>query len=200
MATDDVSFKHSAWKIFVTVYSVITISTAVAAVMGYIPVSVFFFLFIIYVIFSSSLGRKAFAIESALTDIVKEVEVMHRVMRWIEDKKFSSELLQKLQQSVTESEEKAYIKIKKLKSLLDRFDLRFNWFLFPFINGFLLWDVRQIIALNEWKQKNREQIPYWYELIAQIEVMNSLATVHFNYPDWTIPRFSKEHFILEAKL
>jgi hypothetical protein len=199
VATDDVSFKHPAWKIFVTVYSAITISTAVAAVMGYIPVSVFFFLFIIYVIFSSSLGRKAFATDSALTDIVKEVEVMHRVMKWIEDKKFSSELLQKLQRSVTESEEKAYIKIKKLKSLLDRFDLRFNWFLFPFINGFLLWDVRQIIALNEWKQKNREQIPYWYSLIAQIEVLDSLATVHFNYPDWTIPQFAKEYFILEAK-
>jgi DNA mismatch repair ATPase MutS len=108
-------------------------------------------------------------------------------------------LLQRLQQSVTQGEEKAYTKIRKLKSLLDRFDLRFNWFLFPFINGFLLWDVRQIIALNDWKQKNREQIPHWYDLIAQIEVINSLATIHFNCPEWTIPEFSNEHFILKAK-
>jgi DNA mismatch repair ATPase MutS len=71
--------------------------------------------------------------------------------------------------------------------------------LFLFLNAFLLWDVRQIIALNKWKHKNRQQLPNWYQLIAEMEVLNSLATTHFNYPEWAIPDFSSEHFTLEAQ-
>jgi DNA mismatch repair ATPase MutS len=144
------------------------------------------------------LGRKASQINAYLTGIVKEVGVMHQLMKWIEDKRFSASILQQLQQSVAEGEKKAYTNIKELKSLLDRFDLRLNWFLFPFINGFLLWDVRQIIALNKWKDKNRKKISLWYTLIAEFEVLNSLSTVHFNHPGWVIPDFSNEHFSLET--
>lgn len=199
VATETYSFTHPAWKVFIPAYSLVTIATAIAAILGYIPVSIFFFLFIIYLAFSTFLGKKAFEINAYLTGIVKEVEVMHQLMKNIEDKKFTSPLLQGLQQSVSGGEEKAYFKIKQLKSLLDRFDLRLNWMLFLFLNAFLLWDVRQIIALNKWKNKNRQQLPNWYQLIAEMEVLNSLATTHFNYPEWAIPDFSSEHFTLEAQ-
>lgn len=193
------AFKHPAWKGFITVYSIIAIAIAIAAVLGYIAASIFFFLFILFLVFATSLGRKAFEINAYLSGIVKEVEVMYHLMKWIEDKKFSSAHLQNLQRSVSGGEEKAYVRIKQLKSLLDRFDLRLNWMLFLFLNGFLLWDVRQIIALNEWKNRNRKQLPGWYKLIAEMEVLTSLATVHFNYPEWTIPNFSSEHFTLKAQ-
>jgi ABC-type multidrug transport system fused ATPase/permease subunit len=196
--TENNSFTHSAWKFIIAAYSVFTIGTAIVTIAGYMPASVFFFLFIIYFIFSSLLGRKASQINAYLTGIVKEVGVMHQLMKWIEDKRFSASILQQLQQSVAEGEKKAYNNIKELKSLLDRFDLRLNWFLFPFINGFLLWDVRQIIALNKWKDKNRKKISLWYTLIAEFEVLNSLSTVHFNHPGWVIPDFSNEHFSLET--
>jgi DNA mismatch repair ATPase MutS len=39
----------------------------------------------------------------------------------------------------------------------------------------------------------------WYQLVAELEVLNSLSTVHFNHPEWTIPAFEKEHFTLEAE-
>ncbi|MGV3529556.1 MAG: MutS-related protein [Flavisolibacter sp.] len=196
---DDDAFTTSGWKLFVQVYSVVMIALAVLAVLQIIPGSIFFFIFVLSIVFSNYLGRSALKTNSDLTGIVKEVDVLSRGMQWVEEKQFSAPQLQQLQRSVSSGEETAHQSIGSLKKLLDRFDLRFNWMLFLFLNGFLLWDVRQLRALNAWKKTHREQVPQWYALIAEMEVLSSLATLHFNQPAWAMPTFSDGHFTLSAK-
>jgi DNA mismatch repair ATPase MutS len=54
-------------------------------------------------------------------------------------------------------------------------------------------------ALNAWNKKNKKKLPLWYDLIASFEVLNSLATTHFNNPSWVLPDFVDEYFHLDAK-
>jgi DNA mismatch repair ATPase MutS len=56
-----------------------------------------------------------------------------------------------------------------------------------------------MMALSRWRKTNKERLPRWFETIAEIEVVNSLTTLHFNNPDWCFPQFSDAHFNYSAK-
>jgi DNA mismatch repair ATPase MutS len=68
-----------------------------------------------------------------------------------------------------------------------------------FLNSFLLWDVRQMLALNEWRKKNKPIVPKLFHAIAETEVLNTLATIHFNHANWCLPKLTDKHFVFESK-
>ena len=200
LGEDEKHFTGNKWKVIVWIYSLITVATAVAAALGYMSSAIFLLLFVIYFLISGILSKRAIPSHHYLDSIVKETDTISQLIYWIEEKKFKASLLNRLQTSVKIDNQKAHIQIKQLKNILNRFDLRERSpIIFIFINSFLFWDVRQMMSLNSWKRKNKQKLSFWYTLIAEFEVLNSLSTVYFNYPEWTIPVFSKEHFTLEAK-
>ena len=120
-------------------------------------------------------------------------------MYQLEHKNYSARLLQQLQQSVRGNNETASVQIKNLKGLLNRFEVRLNIFLFIFLNSFLLWDVWQMRALNKWRAQNKSSVYHWYSFITEFEVLNSLATLHFNQPQWAFPQFTHQHFTFNGE-
>ena len=191
-------FTNKRWKIIVQLYSVITIASIIAAILGYISATTFSGLYILYFFTSIILSRNTLKPYIELSGIAKEMDVLHKLVTWIEDKDFQSSLLQKLQQEARADHQKAATQIRELKQILDRFDMRLNMVGPLFLNTFLLWDVRQMIALNEWRKRNKNFLSKWYVLIAETEVLHSLACIHFNEPVWPFPEFSNEHFTFES--
>src|SRR5204863_1250710 len=86
-----------------------------------------------------------------------------------------------------------------LENILNRFDARLNVFAFFFLNTFLLWDLWQMLALRQWKKQNKTTVPSWFYAIAEIEVINTIATLAFNHPSWCYPEISDKHFTLSGK-
>jgi hypothetical protein len=192
-------YVNPAWKLFVSVYSIIALASAAATIFGFLSMSVFISLFILYLSVSSLLSKNTIKPYILLTRIVAEISVLEKLIGWIEDQKFNSALMNKLQAEIGSGNVKASARVKELKSILDRFDLRISMIGPFFLNSFLLWDVRQMIALNEWRRKNKSIVPKLFEVIAEAEVLNSLASVHFNYPDWCFSKIFTEHFILASQ-
>lgn len=192
-------FVGRAWKVIVWIYTVITLSTAAATIFGYIPSGIFLFLFGVYFSVSLFLSRNTIKPYIHLSRIVDEISVLEKIISWIETKNFDAALLNRLKQEITTNNESASVQIKELKSILDKFDLRLNLVGPLFLNSFLLWDVRQMMALNEWRRKNRNVVPKLFEVISEMEVLNSLATLHFNHPDWCFPTIASEHFSFESE-
>ncbi|MGN6400056.1 MAG: MutS-related protein [Flavisolibacter sp.] len=191
-------FTNKRWKIIVQLYSVITIASIIAAILGYISATTFSGLYILYFFTSIILSRNTLKPYIELSGIAKEMDVLHKLVTWIEDKDFQSSLLQKLQQEAKADNQKAATQIRELKQILDRFDMRLNMVGPLFLNTFLLWDVRQMIALNEWRKRNKNFLSKWYVLIAETEVLHSLACIHFNEPVWPFPEFSNQHFTFDS--
>ena len=191
-------FTAKAWKYVVPIYSLFTIATAVLAITGIIPSAIFGGLFLLYFIYSSSLSKRAMQSYVQLNGIVKEVETIQDLIQWIEKQAFKAPLLNRLQQSVSVDGSKAHVQINALREILNRFDLRLNALVFLVLNSFVLWDVRQMMALNEWRRKNKTQVSIWFHLIGEAEVLNSLATLCFNQPRWNWPSFSEQHFTFEG--
>ena len=194
----DEHFTGKFWKSFVVFYSVVTVVSAIATILGYIPASLFSLLFIVYVIVSLIISRNAVGAYLQLSGIVKEISTMYSLVEWIEQKDFNSTLLKNLQQQSKCGDEKASTQIKQLKNILDRFDLRISIIGVVVLNPFLLWDVRQIVALNTWRKKNKSLLSNWFAMIAETEVINSLSVLHFNQFQWCFPKFSSEYFTYEA--
>ncbi|MBA4168068.1 MAG: hypothetical protein H0X41_11100, partial [Chitinophagaceae bacterium] len=77
--------------------------------------------------------------------------------------------------------------IPALSRLSGLFDQRLNLLVSIFLNSFLLYDIHVMIALENWKRKNRKHFTGWIAAVGEIEKLNSLATFHFNNPEYFIP-------------
>jgi hypothetical protein len=196
----DIHYKSSAWKPFYIIYSFITLGSLVATIFGYIPVPFFTSLYLLYFTISIILSRNTAEPYIQLSGIVEEIATLHLLVKWIEDKPFQSSLVNQYKQQAGTGEAKAADNIKELKKILDRFDLRVSIVGRLFFNAFLLWDVRQMIALNDWRSRNRQHLNHWFDMVASMEVLHTLATLHFNHKDWAFPSFTDQHLVFDGKM
>jgi hypothetical protein len=192
-------YARPAWKLFVWIYTIITLASAAATIFGLLSMSAFISLFILYLSVSSFLSKNTIKAYIRLTRIVSEISILEKLVAWIENVKFESLLMNKLQEKIGSNNNKASARVREIKSILDRFDLRLSMVGPLFLNSFLLWDVRQIMALNEWRRKNKQVVPKLFEVIAETEVLNSLATLQFNQHGWCLPKFVSEHFDFKSE-
>jgi hypothetical protein len=90
--------------------------------------------------------------------------------------------------------------IKELGLLTDKLNYHLNIIVGVLLNVFLLWDIRQTIAIENWKRANHENLEEAFDVIAEFEALISLAVPAINYPDWTYPVISNtEGYTLTAK-
>lgn len=189
-------FSGSLWKAIVNVYSILTVASLIAVIAGYIPATIFSTLYVGYLIFSLLLSSSTIKPYVKLTGIVKEISTLQQMVNWIESKNFKSGSIEMLKKKGCPGEGNASGEIKELKAILDRFDTRLNIAGLLFLNSFLLWDVRQMISLNKWRNKNRDIVDNWFAMVSEMEVLCSLASIRFNNPQWCYPRFVSHHFTL----
>ncbi|GAA4748370.1 MutS family DNA mismatch repair protein [Flavisolibacter ginsenosidimutans] len=197
-AEEEKHFRHRGWKFVVIAYSFVTLSSAVAAMAGYIPGTIFSGLFLIYLITSVILSRNTVKPYVQLAGIVKEIAALQNFLSWFEKPSFTTPHLQTLQRSIKPELTSASLAIKKLKAILDRFDLRVSIVGVLFFNPFLLWDVRQMMALNRWRKENKTFLPLWFKAIAEVELLHSFSTLHFNEPQWCFPNLVTNDFTIDG--
>lgn len=81
----------------------------------------------------------------------------------------------------------ASIQFKRLSVLAERFDRRNNLLLYLFSNAFLLYDFHLALTYESWKRHYLEKINLWLETLGRMELLLSLSTYSFNYPDRIFP-------------
>lgn len=120
------------------------------------------------------------------------------VFKYIEDEQwqtlYSSTLAQQLKKDKTSA------KIKELGELIDKLNYHLNMIVGGFLNLFFLWDIRQIIAIENWKRQNQDSLEASFDVIAEFESLLSLAGLAVNYPDWCFPVIDdRQDYTLTAK-
>ncbi|QEC75473.1 MutS-related protein [Mucilaginibacter ginsenosidivorax] len=79
-------------------------------------------------------------------------------------------------------------KIKELANLINKLNYHLNMVVGFVLNLFFLWDIRQVIAIENWKRQNNESLEAAFDVIAEFEALISLASLAINYPDWAYPQ------------
>lgn len=108
----------------------------------------------------------------------------------MENQEFNSNLLQQLQQNLKSNKQKASGVVKELSKILSALDTRLNVFAGILLNAIFIWDIRQVYRIEAWQNRNIKKLDQWFDIIAQMDALISLANNNYNHPQWVIPEIS----------
>ena len=193
-------FSASYWKYIVIAFTLFTLGSTMFFMAGFLGSAMFSAIILCCFIISSYFSKKIHHTYQLLTGIVSEINTVKDQLQHLEEGHFTSNKITSIKQNIeSHDRQKASEAIKQLSKILNRFDARLNVFAFFFLNSFLLWDLRQLLALNKWKQTHKESVTHWFAAISQMEVLCSLASLAFNQPHWCFPEIAEDHFTLIGK-
>ncbi|RKR80223.1 MutS-like protein [Mucilaginibacter gracilis] len=133
--------------------------------------------------------------------IGKELSNYAEAFKVIENESFTSAHNQAVADKITNQQNGAVsANIKALSRLINDLNIRLNFILAAVFNVFLLWNVRQLIAIENWKRNNHASIEGAFDGLAEFEAILSVAGLHINYPEWCFPQIADgEAYTLSAK-
>ncbi|MES2109282.1 MAG: DNA mismatch repair protein MutS [Bacteroidota bacterium] len=119
----------------------------------------------------------------------------------IENEDWQSPYLKNLSQQIkNENGESISGKIEELAQLINKLNYRLNMVMMFILNALFIWDIRQLIAIENWKRNNLLHIEVAFDVVAEFEAVMSLASLKVNYPDWSFPEIiDGESYTLSAK-
>jgi len=121
-----------------------------------------------------------------------------RHIELIESKSFSSNYLRTLAGSFNHDGYMAKHEISRIAKLLENLQGRNNQ-LHIFINIPLLLDYHWLMRIEQWQDKNSNSILSWFETLAELEVLISLAAQSFARTNWTFPSFDSTPYFIDCK-
>ena len=199
MAMPSGGFDKQYWKWIRNIFPLVSLGILSGFLMDYISTGIFLFCMIIFFAISSFISSKIQKIYDLLSFIQREMDSLYHQLRLIEKENFKSPFLHSLQNRLKpEGYDSASAAMRDFHGILKRFDMRLNMLVFFFLNAFLLWDIRQILALNDWKKKNQSYLNEWFRVIAEMEVSISMASMVHNEPEWCFPEVDSVYFHLQA--
>lgn len=121
-----------------------------------------------------------------------------KAIKLIENQEFTSERMRFILSQLHGTGSASDI-IHKLSSLVNKLDLRLNVMVSLPLNVFFFWDIHVCYQLEKWKQRNAPYIARWFDSMAEVEVLSSMANASYNNPGWVLPEITDEYFLLKAE-
>ena len=165
----------------------------VSVLIGYLITSNIIFITILTYLFVLNLivlGRftKRIQLEVANSaNIDKTIAQYSLLLKKIEEETFVSEKLNDLQQKLTFKKENASVHFKKLSSLFSSMDTIGNLVTAVLFNGTFLYNLHVFKSLIHWKNDHADTLEVWLQVIGEFEMLNSLANMAYNNPNFVYP-------------
>ncbi|KYP13549.1 MutS family DNA mismatch repair protein [Flavihumibacter sp. CACIAM 22H1] len=156
-----------------------------------LPSGPFYLLLLVLLVLAFYISKGIQPIYRQLDSILPSLATLSNALECIESASFRSLLLLEQQSAIaTGNSLKASAAIRHLRKILDRFDYRLNPLVYIPLNTFLLWDLQQVWALENWKTIHQSAIRQWFSTIAELEALNSIGRFSFNHPGYVFPELS----------
>ena len=192
-------FKPSKWNWIRFAGPAVIIGALLLYLGDYLSTTLFYLLVFIFFVITALISRKVSAIYTKLDKAVQQIRTLSSIIQWIEQLQVESDLLADIRQLCSGSSSQASTEINQLTGILNRLEYRLNPFVFLPLNIFLFWDLQQVLALEKWKGKNKQRVKNWFTAVQTMEALSTLATIHFNHPDWTFPIPDNRAGVLKAE-
>jgi MutS domain V len=195
-----VGFQHPFWKWFQNIYPIIPLSTTALYIAGDLTDKIFLSFMTGFYFISILISRKIGPALATLSDTEQEIEGIRKQFILLETEIFKSGFLQSLQARLKPvGYQSTSAAIGSFAGILKKIDWRSNLLVNLVLQIFFVWDLRLIISLNAWKKNNKNQFKEWFNVIAEMEVVNSIASLVHNEPEWCFPVVDDKYFHFKAK-
>ena len=198
--TEDYHFiKNSIWLSLRYIIPIVVIVLLLLNITGVVNNHVRNYCLLASAFFAFYLSKKIAPLHQQVSKMTDELEVLSDSIRLIEQMNVTSPYLKNLHTRFVQPGTKSSLQIYKLKKILERLDLRYNFVVFIPLDIVFQWDLQQAIALEKWKQENHQKVMDWFTAFGEFEAISSLATLSFNHPEWHYPIIKEGHFFIEGK-
>jgi hypothetical protein len=191
--------KFKPWKWLRYVLPAIIISVVVLYIFDEIPSAVFYLSLLLFAAIAYQINKYVAPVHDQLSKIAEEIETLSAAIGHIENATFECDLLKKVQSNLYHQNKNVSDDITRLRKLLDKLDLRYNLVISAPLNILLLWNLQQMLDLEEWKSEQHQNIEKWFTTLGHIEALSSFGILHFNEPDWAFPTIIPDYFFIEGK-
>jgi hypothetical protein len=137
-------------------------------------------------IFTSQLKR----IRKAMFGVDKVHEVLQNysvLLRQVEEADYRSPYLIQLKEKLHTTGTRASISLQQLASVYARLETVQNPFAAIITNGLYFNHIFALQKLSRWKTAQAANLNQWLEVIGEMEMLNSLANLHYNNPGFSFP-------------
>ena len=141
-------------------------------------------------IITGSLVKTTNQIAAKISEFSSKATIMQEQIQAINSLKIEQEEIVKFQQELSQIELNAAIALKEFLVIHKRFELRMNLLVGIPLNIFVAWDLIQRNALAKWNKKYQNAFISWEEMLTNMEVLISGATMKFNHPETVFVQFS----------
>ncbi|MDD2962174.1 MAG: hypothetical protein PHR45_08885 [Muribaculaceae bacterium] len=184
------------FRITAYVFPFIMLASIMLWLFGLLDGAIIGYLFALGVIIAGAGAKNTARMHRKLAATVDNLTSKHQLLQIIENENFNSPLLNDLKNNLVENNIYASSASKKLARILTNLDQRYNVFSFSILNGFLMWDYRQLIAADKWYRAFGSHISRWKDITSQVDALCSIATFAFNNPHYIFPAQDKDKQII----
>jgi DNA mismatch repair ATPase MutS len=154
--------------------------------------------FIIFVNCSSRLSSSITKMQISYGKKLQILATYAGLIEMIEQKEAKSTVTQHIQQELGGKKNSASLAVNRLARLMNALDQRNNILVTVLLNGFLFWEVRQVIKIESWKEKHAALLSTWLEAVGEMDALCSLATFAYNHSEYSYPIITNQPFTFKA--
>jgi hypothetical protein len=197
LGSADIFLKTGREKIITGCLTLLALAGIIAVIAG-LPAGILAPILGVNFIFYFTRFRKISKLQEQVSRSSDLLKAYSSIIKLIENRKFTSPLLQKLQSSFRD-EIAASDRIRQLSKLVGRLDYRLNVLVSAPLNLLFFADIHFCLALEKWKREHASRIPGWFAAMAEFEALASLANMAFNNPGWVYPKVTEDYFVFRAE-
>ena len=120
-----------------------------------------------------------------------------RAFERIDAQRFSHPMLKRLSSEL--AGEGASAQLRRFARLFGFAELRQSQMLHAVIDALMLWDLLVFFQLERWREEVGGQVRHWFQSLAELEALGSLATLAHDQPGFPFPMVEEESFFFIAQ-
>ncbi|GAB3797570.1 MutS family DNA mismatch repair protein [Spirosoma humi] len=176
---------------------VITLSLFVAWLIGYVPGVTILLALAVHGIVLSQTSARAQEVSEQTFEMSTALKAYRALFSQAEQLKGESVRLRAIRKALTADEKSASEAISQLSQLTEGLNYRRNPYFFLFFGVATLWDIHYLLRLERWRQTYGPSLSYWFEVLGELEALNSLAGFAYAHPTYATPDIVDDQFVLE---
>lgn len=166
---------------------------------GLWPMTWFGLVFSAFVIASFGLIKPVSSLQTVYDKKLRILSTYAELISLIEKQEMWSVLLERLKADFGTDSKRATEVLRELSCELERLDLRNNQILYVLLEGSLFWQLRQVMRIEQWRQKYGNRLLQWLDTLGEMDALCSIATFACNHPGYAYPVIAGSPFIFRAQ-
>lgn len=179
-------------KIWAFGLPILAIGSLVLYAIGIIPGSLFTLAVVFSLIVVGTALKTTQSLQEKLDQFRQLMSMYSELLPEIINQDWTSDAMKQRVGSLLEEGKSASDSLSDLAKISGLFDKRSNPIMGIVLNAFLAWDFHCLIRLQSWREKHKEQVLAWMNIVHEIDALSSLSNLAYNFPHYQFPTYSEQ--------